>query len=147
VTKVESLSDMIADNIWRPRFSAWVFTVLGALALVLTSAGIYSVVSFTATLRAREVGIRVALGATPRNVIVESLRGAMVPLACGLSLSLITALLLSRLLNSLLYEITNTDPIAYGTAMLVLLGTGLLASIRPAWRAAARDPLQALRTD
>ena len=147
ITKMESLNDMIADNIWRPRFSAWVFTVLGGLALVLTSAGIYSVVSFTATLRAREVGIRVALGATPRDVVGETLRGAMLPLACGLLLSLMAALLLSRLLASLLYEITNTDPAAYGIAVLVLSGTGLLASIRPAWRAAARDPLQALRMD
>jgi predicted permease len=147
ITKMESLNDMIADNIWRPRFSAWVFTVLGGLALVLTSAGIYSVVSFTATLRAREVGIRVALGATTRDVVGETLRGAMVPLACGLLLGVMAALLLSRLLTSLLYEITNTDPAAYGIAVLVLLGTGLLASIRPAWRAAARDPLQALRMD
>ena len=147
VTKVESLNDMIADNIWRPRFSAWVFTVLGGLALVLTSAGVYSVVSFTATLRAQEVGIRVALGATPRDVIVETVRGAMLPLGCGLLLSWMVALLLSRLLASLLYEITTTDPAAYGTAALVLLGTGLLASIRPAWRAATRDPLRALRMD
>ena len=147
ITKMESLDDMIADNIWRARFSAWVFTVLGGLALVLTSAGVYSVVSFTATLKVREVGIRVALGATPRDVIGEILRGAMLPLACGLLLSVMAALLLSRLLSSLLYEITNTDPAAYGIAVLVLLGTGLLASIRPAWRAAARDPLQALRMD
>lgn len=147
ITKMESLNDMIADNIWRPRFSAWVFTILGGLALLLTSAGVYSVVSFTATLRAREVGIRVALGATPRDVVGEILRGAMLPLACGLLLSLTLALLLSRLLTSLLYEITNTDPAAYGIAVLVLLGTGLLASIGPAWRAAARDPLQALRMD
>ena len=120
ITKIESLNDMIEDNIWRPRFSAWVFTVLGGLALVLNSAGIYSVVSFTATLQAREVGIRVALGATPCDVVAETLRGAMLPLACGLSLSLMAALLLSRLLTSLLYEITNTDPAAYGIAVLVL---------------------------
>ena len=147
ITRIESLNDMIADNIWRPRLSAWVFTVLGVLALVLTSAGIYSVVSFTATLRAREMGIRVALGATPWDVVAETLRGTMLPLMCGLLLSLMASLLLSRLLASLLYEITNTDPAAYGIAVLALLSTGLLASIRPAWRAAAGDPLQALRVD
>ena len=147
IVKVETLSDVIADSIWRPRFSAWVFTVLGGLALLLTSAGVYSVISFTATLRAREVGIRVALGATPRNVASEILRGAMLPLACGLAVSLLAALWLSRLLASLLYEISGTDPVAYGLAVVVLLGTGLLASIPPAWRAAARDPLPALRMD
>jgi predicted permease len=147
ILKVQTLYDVIADSIWRPRFSAWVFTVLGGLALLLTSAGIYSVVSFTATLRTREVGIRVALGATPRNVVAEILRGAMLPLACGLALGMIAALLLSRLLQSLLYEIAGTDPAAYALAVLVLLSAGLLASIQPAWRAAWRDPLQALRVD
>lgn len=147
IAKVETLNDVIADSIWRPRFSAWVFTVLGGLALLLTSAGVYSVVSFTATLRAREVGIRVALGATPRQVVAEVLRGAMVPLVCGLSVSLMAALLMSRLLTSLLYEISGTDPMAYALAVVVLLGMGLLASVGPAWRAAARDPLPALRMD
>ena len=86
---------------------------------------------FTATLRAREVGIRVALGATPRQVVAEILRGAMVPLACGLMVSLMAALLLSRLLTSLLYEISGTDPVAYGLAVVVLLGTGC-------WRASGQ---------
>lgn len=147
IVRVETLNDMIADSIWRPRFSAWVFTVLGGLALLLTSAGIYSVVSFTSTLRGREVGIRVALGATPRNVAAEILRDAMAPLACGLTLGLVAAFWLSRLLQSLLYEITATDPAAYAVAVVVLLGVGLVASIQPAWRAAVRDPLQALRMD
>jgi putative ABC transport system permease protein len=147
IVKVETLNDVIADSIWRPRFSAWVFTVLAGLALLLTSAGIYSVVSFTSTLRGREVGIRVALGATPGNVAAEILRGAMVPLACGLALGLMASFLLSRLLQSLLYEITATDPVAYAVAVVILLSMGLAASIQPAWRAAVLDPLQALRMD
>jgi predicted permease len=147
IVKVETLNDVIADSIWRPRFSAWVFNVLGGLALLLTSAGIYSVVSFTATLRVREVGIRVALGATPRNVATEILRSVMLPLVCGLALSLIAALLLSRLLGSLLYEISSTDPLTYVLALSVLVATGLVASIQPAWRAATGDPLKALRLD
>jgi predicted permease len=147
IVKVETLNDVIADSIWRPRFSAWVFTVLGGLALLLTSAGVYSVVSFTATLRAREVGIRVALGATPRQVIAEVLRSAMIPLVCGLAVSFMAALLLSRLLTSLLYEISATDPMTYALAVVVLLGMGVVASIGPAWRAAARDPLPLLRID
>jgi predicted permease len=147
IVKVETMNDVIADSIWRPRFSAWVFTVLGGLALLLTSAGVYSVVSYTATLRAREVGIRVALGATPANVVATILRGAMLPLAAGLAVSLAAALLLSRLLASLLYEIGSNDPVTYAVAVAVLLATGAVASARPAWRAAAGDPLQALRTE
>ena len=147
IVKLETLNDMIADSIWQPRFSAWVYSALGALALLLTSAGIYSVVSFTTTLRTREVGLRVALGATPARVVAGVLRGTMLPLACGLGASLIAARLLVRLLASLLYETSQADPAAYGFAVLVLLGTGLLASVRPAWRAATRDPLEALRSE
>ena len=147
IMKTETLNDLIADSIWQPRFSAWVYSGLGVLALLLTSAGIYSVVSFTTTLRTREIGLRVALGATPARVVAGVLRGTMLPLACGLAASLIAARLLVRLLASLLYETSQADPAAYGFAVLVLLGTGLLASIRPAWKAATRDPLEALRSE
>src|SRR5207253_4483974 len=81
IVKVETMNDVIADSIWRPRFSAWVFSVLGGLALLLTSAGVYGVVAYTTALRRREVGIRVAMGATPRDIIGVILRGAMIPLA------------------------------------------------------------------
>jgi predicted permease len=147
IMKVETLNDVIADSIWRPRFSAWIFSVLGGLALLLTSAGVYGVVAYTATLRAREVGIRVAMGATPRDVVAVIVRGAMIPLAAGLAVSLVAALLLSRLLTSVLYEISGTDPIAYLGAGLLLLAIGAVASARPAWMAANRDPLEALRTE
>ena len=147
IVKLETLNDMIADSIWQPRFSAWVYSALGVLALLLTSAGIYSVVSFTTTLRTPEMGLRVALGATPARVVAGVLRGTILPLACGLGASLIAARFLVRLLASLLYETSEADPAAYGFAVLVLLGTGLVASIWPAWKAATRDPLEALRSE
>jgi putative ABC transport system permease protein len=147
VTKVETLSDIIADSIWRPRFSAWVFSVLGGLALLLTSVGIYGVVAYTTTLRVREVGIRVALGASPRRVVITVLRDAMLPLCAGLAISLIAALLLTRVLASVLYEISGADPVTYISAGALLLTIGVAAGIRPAWRAAIADPLVALRTE
>jgi putative ABC transport system permease protein len=147
VAKVETLSDMIADSIWRPRFSAWIFSVLGGLALLLTSVGIYGVVAYTTTLRVREVGIRVALGASPRRVVMAVLRDAMLPLCAGLAMSVVAALLLTRVLGSVLYEISGADPITYIGASALLLGIGMLASVRPAWRAAVADPLVALRTE
>jgi len=139
VTKVETLADVITDSIWRPRFSAWVFSVLGGLALLLTSVGIYGVVAYTTSLRVREVGIRVALGASPKRVIITVLRAAMMPLVTGLAISLIAALLLTRVLASLLYEISGADPITYVCASALLLGIWLAASIWPAWRAATAD--------
>jgi predicted permease len=147
IVRVETMNDVIADSIWRPRFSAWIFSVLGGLALLLTSAGVYGVVAYTTALRTREVGIRVALGARPRNVVAVLMRDAMIPLAVGLAVSLVAAVLLSRLLTSILYEIRGTDPVAYLGAGMLLLGIGAAASVLPAWRAATRDPLEALRTE
>ena len=147
IVKVETMNDVVAESIWRPRFSAWVFSVLGGLALLLTSVGVYGVVAYTTELRAREVGIRVALGATPGDVVKVVLRGAMIPLAAGLVISIIAAILLSRLLTGLLYEISGTDPSTYAGAGALLLAIGLIASVRPAWRAAVGDPLKALRTE
>ena len=147
IVKVQTMDDVIADSIWRPRFSAWILSVLGGLALILTSTGVYSVIAYTTVLRAREVGIRVALGATPLKVAAVILRGAMIPLAAGLVISVVAALLLSRLLASLLYGLSSNDPAAYLSAGAVLLATGVIASIRPAWRAATGDPLDALRAD
>jgi predicted permease len=147
IVRVETMNDVIADSIWRPRFSAWVFSVLGGLALFLTCAGVYSVVAYTSALRAREIGIRVALGATPQNVVAVILRGAMIPLAAGLAISFVAALLLSRLLATLLYEIRSNDPLTYLGAGALLLAIGAVASARPAWKAATRDPVAALRTE
>jgi putative ABC transport system permease protein len=147
IVKVETMNDVVAESIWRPRFSAWVFSVLGGLALLLTSVGVYGVVAYTTELRAREVGIRVALGATPRNVVAVILRGAMIPLVAGLVISVVAAVLLSRLLTDLLYEIRGTDPSTYVGAGVLLLAIGVIASVRPAWRAAVADPLKALRTE
>ena len=147
IVKLETLEDVVADAIWRPRFSAWIFSVLGALAVVLTSAGIYGVVSYTTSLRTREVGIRVALGASPRLVVVTILRGAMLPLAIGTVVGLIAAVGASRLLSSLLYELSSTDVATYVGAVALLLAIGAAASVRPAWKAATGDPLTALRTE
>jgi ABC-type antimicrobial peptide transport system permease subunit len=141
------MNDVIADSIWRPRFSAWLFSMLGGLALLLTSVGIYGVVAYTTSLRAQEVGIRVALGASPADVVRVILRGSMIPLCVGLAISLTAALLLARLLTSLLYEISPTDPATYVIAGVVLLAIGAAASLRPAWKAATGDPLKALRAE
>ena len=83
IVKVQTMDDVIADSIWRPRFTAWIFSVLGAMALLLTCTGVYSVVAYTTALRSHEVGIRVALGATPADVVGGVLRAAMIPLMAG----------------------------------------------------------------
>lgn len=147
VLKIETMEDVVADSIWRPRFSAWVFSVLGGLALLLTCAGVYSVIAYTATLRTREVGIRVALGATPQRIVGLILRDAVLPLTVGLVASVIAAALLARLVSGLLWETSPADPAAYLGAAAVLLITGAVASARPAVRSALADPARALRME
>ncbi len=147
VVKVETMNEVIANSIWRPRFSAWIFSVLSGLSLLLTAIGVYGVIAYTSALRAQEIGIRVALGASPGNVAAAILNRAMLPLVCGLALSIVAALWLSRLLSSLLYGITSSDPLTYCSAATLLLITGAAATARPAWQAAIRDPLETLRAE
>jgi putative ABC transport system permease protein len=147
IVRIATMNEVIAESIWRPRFSAWIFSILGALALVLTSAGVYGVVSYTTAMRVREVGIRVALGATPGAVMAAVFQSVMIPLTAGLAVSLAAALALSRLLAGLLYQIGPTDPVAYTGAAVLLLATGAMASARPAWKASSGDPMVALRSE
>jgi len=142
VLQVRTMNDVVANSIWRPRFSAWIFSVLGGLALLLTAAGVYGVVAYTTALRMREVGIRIALGATPGRIV-----SAMMPLAAGLAAGLGAALLLSHLLAGLLYEIRGNDPVTYLGAGALLLAIGGLAAARPAWKAATREPLSVLKAE
>jgi len=121
--------------------------VLSGLSVLLTAIGVYGVVAYTSTMRAREVGIRVALGATANDVVAVILRGAMIPLVSGLGVSVVAALLLSRLLTNLLYGVSSSDPLTYLSAGALVLVIGAAASARPAWRAATRDPLRTLRAE
>jgi putative ABC transport system permease protein len=147
IVSVATMNEIISGSIWRQRFSVWIFSVLGGLALLLTAAGVYSVVAYTTALRVREVGIRVALGASPRQVVGVIVRGAMAPLAVGLAISLAAALFLARLLATLLYHVRADDPVTYGGAAALLLAIGVCACAGPAWRAATGDPLLALRSE
>lgn len=147
VVLVQMMEEVIANSIWRPRFSAWIFSVLSGLSVILTAAGVYGIVAYTSSLRARELGIRVALGATASDVLAVILRGALIPLVFGLGLSAVAALLLSRLLTNLLYGVGSSDLLTYLSAGALLLGIGAAASARPAWRAATRDPLRTLRAE
>ncbi|MDZ4798104.1 MAG: ABC transporter permease [Bryobacteraceae bacterium] len=147
VVKVETMEDVVANSIWRPRFSAWIFSALGTLALLLTAAGIYGVVAYTSSLRAHETGIRIALGATPRHIVANTLRTSIVPVGLGLAAGLLGAVFLSRVLESVLYEVQGTDPLTYLGAVVLLLGIGIAASIPPAWRSALANPVKALRAE
>lgn len=147
ITRVESMEAIVSEAIWRPRFSAWALSLLGLTALLLSALGTYAVVKFISTLRMREVGIRMSVGATPRDVVLMVMTEAMRPLIIGLVLGGLAALALARLLASVLYETSGWQPEAYLGAVAVMLAAAVVASLVPARRAAAADPISVLRAE
>jgi ABC-type antimicrobial peptide transport system permease subunit len=118
-----------------------------ALALLLAGVGLYGVVSYSVGQRTREIGIRVALGATLRSVVRMTMKQGLELASAGLFIGLAAALALTRLLQSLLFETSPHDPLIYGAVAVGLLGVALLACWLPARRAAKIDPMIALRAE
>jgi len=129
------------------RFSAGLMSVFGALALLIGAAGVYAVMAFVVAQRTREIGIRIAVGASAGRVLRTVLAQAGRHLVLGLTLGLLAAWAASGIFSSVLFEVQPTDPIVYALAAAVLLAIGLAASIVPAMRATRVDPLVALRTE
>ena len=144
---VEPLTQTLADSLARPRFISALLAVFAVLALLLASIGVYGVLSFAVTERTRELGIRAALGATPRRILRQVLRQGLGLTLIGTGLGLIGALAAGRLLRGLLYEVTATDPAILTAVVLLLAAVALAASLVPAWRATRIDPMQALRSE
>jgi ABC-type antimicrobial peptide transport system permease subunit len=137
----------------RRRRHTWEFTlvkavsILGVLSLVLAAAGLYGVVSFMVTMRQKEIGIRMALGAEGGSVLKLIVRQSIVPVLVGCALGGVGAVIVGMLLRSRLYGVSPMDPLAFGGAALVLLITMVGASLAPARRASRVDPIQVLRTE
>jgi len=144
---VEPLTQTLADSLARPRFISALLAIFAVLALLLASIGVYGVLSFAVTERTRELGIRAALGATPRRILRQVLRQGLGLTLIGTGLGLVGALAVGRLLRGLLYEVTATDPAILTAVVLLLAAVALAASLVPAWRATRIDPMQALRSE
>jgi hypothetical protein len=129
------------------RFSAWLMTLFGGLALLIGAAGVYAVMASVVQQRTREIGIRVAIGASSGRVLRSVLVDAARYLGAGLVLGVAAAWAASGLIASILFEVAPTDPAVYLAAAAVLFGAGLLAAVIPAVRAARVDPLVALRAE
>jgi ABC-type antimicrobial peptide transport system permease subunit len=118
---------------------------LGALGLLLAVVGVYGVVSYAASQRKHEIGIRMALGARPRSVLVLVMRQAVVLVGAGVGIGVLAALIVSRILVSLLVGVPSYDPLTFTSVSVLMLAVALVACYIPARRAARVDPMVALR--
>jgi predicted permease len=147
ILNVESMSEVVARSMARPSFNASLMSAFAALALALTSVGIYGLLSFQVARRTQEIGIRMALGANRANVIADVIKDVAVMAAIGIVIGLAGAVSLTRFLASLLSGVRPNDPFAYAAVIPLLLIVALLASYFPAWRASKVDPVEALRAE
>jgi predicted permease len=147
LSRVQTLEHVVANALAQPRFTMVLLVVFGALALTLALVGIYGVISYVVTQRRQEMGIRMALGAEPRTVVWLALRSGVFQTACGLTLGVIAAALLTRSMSGLLFETGTHDPATYALVTVLGLAATTLASWIPARRAARADPLSSLRSE
>jgi putative ABC transport system permease protein len=144
---MRTLEERVADTIAMPRVSAAVIGLFAALALALAAIGLYGVLAYSVVQRTREIGIRIALGARHGEVLRLVVRQGMRPALAGIAVGLVVAVAATRLMSSLLYGVTATDPATFVAVPLFLAGVSLLAAWLPARRAARVDPMTALRED
>ncbi|MGC2465684.1 MAG: ABC transporter permease [Candidatus Acidiferrum sp.] len=147
VTQVQTMTQSLqgANGFFFFRFGAQVTAVMGLLGLILAVVGIYSVVSYAAVQRTQEIGIRIAMGAAPRDILRMVLRQGLGVVGIGLALGLVIALAGTRVMSSLFIGIKPTDPLTFLVVVLLLTAIALFACWIPAYRATRIDPLVALR--
>jgi predicted permease len=144
ITNVWPIGEVISQSLWASSFGASLLTVFAMIAMALCAVGIYGVVGYSVGQRIREFGIRLALGAQPRDVLMMVLKQSAVMMGAGLIAGLVAAFLLARLIVTFLYGVNNNSPLAFLVMALMLAAVGVFASYIPARRAARVDPMVAL---
>ena len=147
VTSMQTMSEIVSRSAAVPRFNALLVSLFALLALVLAAIGIGGMLAMSVSRRLPELGVRMALGAQRRTLVAMVIRQGMVLAAAGLAVGLPTAWLLSRVLSSLLFEISPRDPITFAAVAGVLALVALVGCAVPAWRVTRVDPLTVLRMD
>ncbi len=147
IVSVRAMDDVVSGSLATRRFIAMLLELFAGLALVLAAIGVYGLITYAVGRRRREIGLRVALGATRPAVLTMVLRQGLVLAVAGAAIGLVGAVALTRFLRSFLFGIGTADPLVLGGASIVLIGVALVASWLPAHRAAAVDPMTALRSE
>ncbi|HEU4387966.1 MAG TPA: FtsX-like permease family protein, partial [Blastocatellia bacterium] len=142
---ITALDDMVAGSVLQPRFYTTILGAFGLMALLLAVVGIYGVVSNSVTQRTHEIGVRVALGAQPRDLLRQVVGRGMLPVSAGLVIGIPVALGLTRMLEKLLFEVKPTDPLTFIAFAALLMFVAMIACYIPARRATKVDPIVALR--
>ena len=139
------LSESFRTRYWSRAVNAGLFLTFAVIALLLAAIGLYAVIAHSVSRATQEIGVRIALGATSRDIRFLVLRQGMLPVVMGLGLGLVASLAFNRLLQSQLFSVSSTDPATYAVTSIVLIAVALLACLIPARRAMRVDPVVALR--
>ena len=142
---VATMSQLVAGSMATSRFQSGLLSVLAASALILAAIGIYGLIAFSVSQRTREIGVRMALGAARRDVLIMVVKQGLILVLIGGGTGLVAALGLARLLRHLLPGVRPTDPVTFIAVSLVLVAVALLAGYIPARRAMKINPMEALR--
>jgi predicted permease len=142
-----TLPQILSRSVDEPRFRTFVLGAFAVMALLLASVGVYGLISYSVTQRTREIGIRVALGAQPRHVLLPVIKEGFVLAASGIAIGLAGALMAARVLSTFLFGIGATDPATFAFVAALLFGIALLASYVPSRRALRVDPITSLRSE
>ena len=147
VANIRPMTEVVSTALATPRLTGFLMGAFAAIALTLAAVGIYGVLSYLVARRTHEIGIRLAVGADRRQVLALVLKQGLTLAGGGIVIGIIAAFLLTRLMQSLLYEVGPSDPWTFVTVSAALVGVSLLASALPAFRATRVSPLIALRTE
>ena len=142
---VKSMDEYLSASVAAPRFNTTLLSIFAGVALVLTIVGLYGVMSYSVVQRTNEIGIRLALGAQSRDVLLMIIKQGSKLIIVGLVIGLAGAFAATRVIASLLFGVTTKDPFTFVAAAVLLAIVALLACYVPAWRATKVDPLEALR--
>jgi putative ABC transport system permease protein len=144
---IKTMDEYVSSSVATPRFNTTLLSIFALVALVLTIVGLYGVMSYSVAQRTNEIGIRLALGAQTRDVIVLIVTQGLRLILLGLAVGLIGAFALTRVISSLLFGVTAKDPLTFVLVALALALVGLAACFIPALRATRVDPMEALRCE